>query len=177
MISAQATEVFFHVLRYLFFFLPYSLSYFSTLHGEQQGGLVMEQSDLLGVPSNKLPQKEGIPSQEGLHLNVILHKARAPRPWANSISRTPFNTWAYRLLAQTTLMLTPWHGSTVREQGPFEAQPTASHRCATLYVSAVLHQLLLTKTFVQHEAWEDFTPHVVKLPSLLRSNAFSRSFS
>lgn len=125
MISAQVAEVFFHIFRYLFFFLPYSLSYFSTLRGEQQGGLMIDHSDLLGVPGNKLPQKEGISSLKGLHVNTVFHRTGAPRPWASSISRTPFNTRTYRLLAQTPLMLTAWHGSTVREQGPFEAQPTA----------------------------------------------------
>lgn len=44
----------------------------------------------------------------------------------------------------------------------------------------MLHWLLLTcsspKNFAWHDAWEDFTPHLVNLPSLRRSNAFTQKF-
>lgn len=117
MINAQDSEVFFHVFRYLFFFLPYSLSYFFTLHGEQWCGLMIDQSDLLGVPSNKLPQKK---KKRHILSGGASSEPNFPQD-QGKLCLTPglidcwYTSSGLLFPSQTTLKLMPWHA----------AQPTA----------------------------------------------------
>lgn len=179
MINAQDTEVFFHVFRYLFFFLPYSLSYFFTLHGEQWCGLMIDQSDLLGVPSNKLPQKK---------------KKKAYPLWRGFIwtqfstgpGKTLFNTRTYRLLVHQQ-----WASLSVTNHSHANAM-TCSTAHSTRHTIlplctfqrewvTVLYWLLLTcfspKTFVRHDAWDDFAHILLICPHYADQMFLPRSFS
>ena len=188
--------IFFHVFRYPFFFLHYGFGISVPLHGEKQGCLMTDPRELLGLPSNQLPWREGISSLEWLvwtqfptglgphgprqtafpvlHLTPVLTSG-TPCGGGFSVlvtnrSHASFTTCKHSEGAGAC------GGAARRALHPIvllctfrgEGSPCFTRSVRLAPAAPGGNRGVCPKTSVQRGAWKDFTPHFVNLPSQLR---------